>query len=490
MLLKLATAFALALLAPAGMHAQQPVTPVKVQGTVFDSLSRTPLANALVQFVHGGGESGYASVTTGSDGKFTLNLEPGKWIAGFSHPLVDSLMIELPARPVDVGSRPGPRVALAIPSSHTLLLAFCGRQTADSVGVLQGYVRRAPEESLLDSGGVYVQWMEIQFGRKGIERDLPTLRARINPDGSYRVCGVPANTEAAVWAQRGAASTGLAAAVIPKSGIARLDLTLDPLATHEVVFLRDSGAVADSTPLLPGEKLRPAPKVGGARFNGVVGDAKGKPLETARARIIGRRPAKTNSAGVFVLDSLALGTQTLEVRALGFVPMSRLVNVTDAAPPDTIRMTSIKAMLDTIRVIGERVYNADVNGFEMRRRGGMGRYVSREDIDRRRPYDFTNLLYNVPGMRVSFRAGYISIAMRGVFGTCSPAIFLDGFQQILDYGSDLNFLVQPDEIEGVEIYTSGALTPAQFTGRGGTGCGSIVVWTRQRPMEFKLPGKP
>ena len=488
--MKLAAAFAIALLAPAGMHAQQGVTPVVVQGTVFDSLSRTPLANAIVQFVHEGDAPGFASATTEVDGKFVVKLEPGKWIAGFSHPLVDSLMIELPVRRVDVGVSSNLRVTLAIPSSRTLLLAFCGKQAEDSAGVLQGYVRRAPEKSRLDSGGVYVQWMEMQIGRKGIERDLPTLRARVNSDGSYRVCGVPANTEVAVWAQRGAASTGLVTAMLPKSGIARLGLVLDPLATHDVVFLRDSGAVADSTQLLPGENLRPAPKVGAARFSGVVGDANGKPLETARARIIGRRPEKTNGAGMFVLDSLALGTQTLEVRALGFVPVSRLVNVTDAAAPDTIRMTSIKAMLDTIRVIGERVYNADVNGFEMRRRGGMGRYVSREDIDRRRPYEFTNLLYGVPGMRVNFRAGHVSVAMRGVVGTCTPAIFLDGFQQILDYESDLNFLVQPDEIEGVEIYTSGPSTPAQFTGRGGTGCGSIVVWTRQRPREFKLPEKP
>ena len=488
--MKLATAFALVLLAPVGLHAQQPVTPVTVQGTVFDSLSRAPLANALIQFVHAGGAPGFASATTGSDGKFVVELEPGKWIAGFTHPLVDSLMIELPVRRVDVGVSSNPRVTLAIPSSRTLLLAFCGKQRDDSAGVLQGYVRRAPEESRLDSGDVYVQWIEMQIGRKGIERDLPTLRARVNPDGSYRVCGVPANTEAAVWAQRGAASTGLVTAMIPKSGIARFDLTLDPLATHEVVFLRDSGAVADSTPLLPGEKLRPAPKVGAARLSGVVRDTKGKPLETARARIIGRRPAKTNGAGVFVLDSLALGTQTLEVRALGFVPVSRLVNVTDAAVPDTIRMTSIKAMLDTIKVIGERVYNADVNGFEMRRRGGMGRYISRQDIDRQRPYEFTNLLYSIPGMRVSFRAGHVSVATRGVVGYCTPAIFLDGFQQNLDYESDLNFLVQPDEIEGVEIYTSGPSTPAQFTGHGGMGCGSIVVWTRQRPREFKAPVKP
>ena len=46
--------------------------------------------------------------------------------------------------------------------------------------------------------------------------------------------------------------------------------------------------------------------------------------------------------------------------------------------------------------------------------------------------------------------------------------------------SDLNGIVQPDQIAGLEIYTA-SMTPAEF--RGKQGCGTVVVWTRasQRP---------
>ena len=196
-------------------------------------------------------------------------------------------------------------------------------------------------------------------------------------------------------------------------------------------------------------------------------------------RYCDRRPVKTNDSGVFVLDSVAQGTQTLEVRALGYVPESRVVNVTAGAPPDTIRMTSLKAMLDTIRVTAQRVYDADVSGFQERRLLGMGRYIGREEVERRNPYEFTNLLYGHPGVRVTFSQGRVSIAMRGVQGLCTPAIFLDGYEQLVDDASDLNFMVQPEEIQGVEVYNSAPSTPAQFWGRGGTGCRSIVVWTRE-----------
>jgi hypothetical protein len=487
---KFATSLTLAMLLPAGLCAQQPA-PIRVQGTVFDSLSRTPIAHALVQFARANGDAGIVSDSTSADGKFTVLLQPGTWIAGFMHPRLDSLMIELPARQVEVVPGKRTRVALAIPSPRTLLRALCDSPGRDSAGVLHGYVLRAPQQSTLDSGGVYVQWTEIEIGQGGVRSDMLIVRASVSPDGSYRACGVPANTQVVVWAQRGTASTGLIEAEVPKSGIARQDLVLDPEATREIAAPRDSTAVEDSVPPLPGELLRPLPKVGVARFSGVVRDAGGKVLENVRARITDHRPARTNGHGVFVLDSLAQGTQTLEVRALGYFPESRVVNVTAGAPPDTIRLTSLKAMLDTVRVTAERVYDADVNGFEQRRRSGVGSYFSHEQIARRHPPDFINVIYGLPFVRVEFSDLGVSLSMRSTMGRCSPAVFLDGIEQFLETESDLTFLVQPEDIAGVEIYTSGALTPAQFWSRAQSkGCGSIVVWTQARRPKPRLPEKP
>jgi len=50
--------------------------------------------------------------------------------------------------------------------------------------------------------------------------------------------------------------------------------------------------------------------------------------------------------------------------------------------------------------------------------------------------------------------------------------------------ADLNMMVAPEEIVGMEVYTSAATAPVQYKGlssdsRAGRGCGSIIVWTKR-----------
>lgn len=158
-----------------------------------------------------------------------------------------------------------------------------------------------------------------------------------------------------------------------------------------------------------------------------------------------------------------------------------MVTVTVDAPPDTIVLTSLKAMLDTVRITAERVYDAELSQFDLHRRSGMGRFIGRDEIDRRRPREFTNLLHALPGVRVTFSRGRVDVVMRGMAGGwCTPAIFIDGYEQVLDYTSDINFLVQPEDVAGVAVYNSASMTPMAFQGRGGLGCGSVAIWTRSR----------
>jgi hypothetical protein len=69
----------------------------------------------------------------------------------------------------------------------------------------------------------------------------------------------------------------------------------------------------------------------------------------------------------------------------------------------------------------------------------------------------------------------VTIRMRGDTQACTPAIFLDGKQLVNWELADLNSLIQPDEIGGMEVYTV-SMTPAEF--RTKQGCGTILVWTR------------
>jgi len=48
-------------------------------------------------------------------------------------------------------------------------------------------------------------------------------------------------------------------------------------------------------------------------------------------------------------------------------------------------------------------------------------------------------------------------------------------------GADLNTMVAPEEISGVEVYTSAGTVPAQFKGlsQASMRCGAVVVWTKR-----------
>jgi hypothetical protein len=191
--------------------------------------------------------------------------------------------------------------------------------------------------------------------------------------------------------------------------------------------------------------------------------------------------ATTDERGGFALTGLPGGTQMLETRAVGYLPDRRVVDlIADRTPTLTISLSTLKSVLDTIRITATRVYSADSRGFERRRKTGFGRFFGPEDVDRLRPLYTTSLLNYVPSVRI-VGAGSTSerILMRGSFGYCAPDLYLDGMRlRDLDV-RDINGWVQPDEIEGMEVYTSAGRVPPEFASMNG--CGSIVIWTGRSP---------
>ena len=48
--------------------------------------------------------------------------------------------------------------------------------------------------------------------------------------------------------------------------------------------------------------------------------------------------------------------------------------------------------------------------------------------------------------------------------------------QIIDGNTDLDAVVRPGDVRGIEYYRSGSTVPAQFGG-GNNSCGTLLVWT-------------
>jgi hypothetical protein len=59
----------------------------------------------------------------------------------------------------------------------------------------------------------------------------------------------------------------------------------------------------------------------------------------------------------------------------------------------------------------------------------------------------------------------------------APLIWLDGVRVP---NAEFDEMSKPEDIAGLEVYTSAAGVPAQFMDRTNAGCGTIVIWTRHQ----------
>ena len=442
----------------------------RLRGRVFDSVAAMPLAGARVELVNAADRARIV-VSTVSDslGMFAVDgLARGHYIAGFLHPMLDSLGLALSQRTLDVTADGEVQLDLAVPAPERLENALCGRalDTATS-GVILGYVLNSHSFAPVQSATVMAQWDEISFGKSGVIRQIVSRKTAADAEGWFSLCGVPTASSVVLRAATGQDTTGGIEVDVPKNRIARRNLYLD----HRVAL--DSAAT--SPPADSNAVLQPV-------LTGWVRTEDGVPVAGARVGIFGSSVvAISNEDGAFQLAGIHAGTQTLTTRAIGFLPDQRAVDLTDRRIPVIVGLTSLRRFLDTVRVRANRVSVTSAVGFDDRRKLGSGRFFTADEIERLHPRELTDLLRHASSLELHTDNSHnVTIRMRGYFQPCTPAIFVDGKQLVNWELSDLNGIVQPDQIAGMELYTP-SMTPAEF--RSKQGCGTVVVWTRasQRP---------
>jgi hypothetical protein len=426
----------------------------EVFGTVYDSVGRIPLRDAVVQMVLAAspGQDSYTA-TTDARGRYVISsVRPGRYVIGFQHQALDSLALESPLLPVDVRAGERTRADLAVPSPGRIVASLCRRGAeTDSTGLLIGMLRDARTRMPLDTGGVEARWNVLEIGPNGISQSTRKIVGWVGADGWFALCGVAAIEDLVVRGWHGADTTGLTAVGVPTNGLARHDLFIG----------------------------------GTARVHGVVQSDRDRPLANAHVGLVDEtRIAITDSSGTFRIDGIPAGTQTLQVRALGYAPELRpLVLVTESDTGLQFRLTKVSRVLDTIKVLGTRVYDADRSGFLKRRRMGLGRFMDEDDIRRRRPFDVLSLLHQMAFLNVVIRGFDRRVLMQGRGRACEPDLYVDGSRMPSELLGELDLLVRPEEIGGLEVYNSPIQTPAEF--RGFNACGAIVIWTRPARREQK-----
>lgn len=214
-------------------------------------------------------------------------------------------------------------------------------------------------------------------------------------------------------------------------------------------------------------------------------------LLTAEGRKLDR--TVTDSVGGFEIEPDLAGAYRLRLEAPGYrtsdsarvdVAYGELVEVTIRMAVDAVPLQPLTV---TARSHPPSKYLEEA-GFYERRKAGIGLYLTREDIMRRAPEVFSDLMRTVAGMTVQSsgatgRTG-ASMTIRSN-GRCQPVLFLDGTHTLVGgvnpRGRDtpLDDILIPRDIEGLELYRGSASVPAEFN-RNIADCGALVVWTRRK----------
>lgn len=199
--------------------------------------------------------------------------------------------------------------------------------------------------------------------------------------------------------------------------------------------------------------------------------------------------ARTDSAGRFALQAPRPGRYWLLGSAPGYVSSETdLFAVEAQGARVSFVIGRSPVVLDTVTATTTSVGDADrlwYGGFYQRlaeNRGG--RFITRQQIDRQRYVELVDVLRSVPSLEVTMAAshnwsnpGRLFVRLRHPisFRHCWTIFYLNGQQVEPESVEGIN----PAEIEGIEIYTHGAV-PAQFNTSTGAACGVVVIWMQAR----------
>lgn len=445
--------------------AQETPARANALGIVFDSVRLRPFAGARI-----GVDSSDLTATVDDQGRFRLDgIPPGQHFFRIEHPLLDTLGLTLRTPVMNFVAGSTSIHELGTPTPERLIGLFCSAAwRARGPAALMGRVREADSGQPATGAKVSLVWYEMNLASK-LQRVPKVREAVVGPDGTYRICGLPAQLDGKVMVIRGQLTSGEIAISFGEDMLALRSMSI---ATPEAV-----AAVAPDTTVA----RAPATFIGTARLRGRVLNKSGQPLVGARVLVEGTTRATTTRAnGEFTLDSLPPGTQSVAARLLGYMPVEQAVDLTSTEPRSvTLSMEDFVPTLETVRVVAQRDRALDDIGFSRRKRTGHGFYMEGDELRARNSMYFSDVLRSAPGIRITQQGGRQFIeSQRDPQGGCVQ-IWVDGTAWQQMNPGDIDDFVKPFEVGAIEVYSPSS-TPMEFQGQRGGACTTIVAWTNHR----------
>ena len=448
----------------------------RVMGSIYDSVHAAPLGQAAV-LVLGSTRMGF----TTDRGIFSIDsIPPGTYRLGIEHPVLDSLGVQFVTDSFTLGENGTETLALAVPSRETLVTVSCpaARRRLGPSAII-GRVLDADTDAPVDSVRVSFVWQQLSL-TAGL-RSVAVIRdARTDADGVFRICGIPSDVEGTLQAEKARITTSEVRLTFQGQPLIVQGLRIGNAAT--VASVRDSTGRAGGA----AAPVFSAPRIqrGQAVLTGRVLAANGQPMSGARVDVRGTEAvAHTGESGEFRLLELPSGTQTVVARQIGFAPVEIPVNLSTRAPATvTITMSEPAQVMTTVVVEAERDRGLEAVGFEQRKRGLSGHFMTSEEIMRRGPNLLTDVFRTVPMLRVVRDGMYdyrVESARATTLGPSCVQFFVDGTLYRMVYPGDLDRMMPPSEVGAIEVY-AGSAAPLEFQVAGSSGCTTVLMWSKFR----------
>jgi len=426
-------------------HAQQPTAFGSVLGIVDDSVRRGRLGGAAVTV-----EGSTRRTVTDPRGLFLLDsIPPGDYKIIVRHPLLDTIGVAEITEVVRVSAGQRSTVALYTPTIASLRERTCVRGGAmNGPAMVFGRVSNADTDAPIAGASLSLAYQDPNAG--DVRDRLRQTRSR--EDGSFAICGLPDLITGTVQAVFGGQTT----AEVPVA------VTHDLLGTALLTF----GSPTERAATLTGRVINRA----------------GEPVQGAQVAIEGGTEVATTGAdGAFSLAGLPSGTRAAVVRKLGLAPVTQVVALTKREPRRITVVLGAMQLLAAVRINEKLEGGLQRTGFLDRQKGASGHFITPDDIDRRKPEVFTDLIQTLNGFRVVMtpQGNYIEpTRMAGSAGACLNVV-IDRIPFEVMQPGDLDAALRNNDVGAVEAYSSSTNVPAEFQ-RPGKACPTIVVWTKVR----------
>lgn len=239
-------------------------------------------------------------------------------------------------------------------------------------------------------------------------------------------------------------------------------------------------ALAAVLTMLSGSTAAAQPVIAEGAIAGIVRDSMGIGVAGARITIAGSgRRVESDDRGRFHLPTVAGGWATLELHRIGFQTKTAYVMVGAGQTAEVVVILApvARELAPQLVIASRRPVRSTGRfaEFNRRRDSGLGHFITRQQIERQHAVHFTDLLRQIPGVRIATGFAQSGVRLRGA--KCPPHVWIDGTPAgVAEFNLDA---IPPQTVEGVEIYSGVATVPAELmAGRARGQCGVIVVWTR------------